>query len=123
MMNKAAKPRLNQMSLQKMAERQRTDINASAYRSRLLGLFRNLLDDFIYTLETHSCSDAELLEIEKDLEAVEAALVHLWISVPYNNVLFTPRHLPNEQVFRLDTLLKQTKKKKNHLKLAHSKAA
>lgn len=117
------KPRLNQYSLVRMAERQRIYIQASAYRSRLLSLFHHYLTHLIDELNRDGHSPEELSRVEKDLEAIEAALIHLWISLPYNEALTTPDRLPVEQIYRLNTVVNETKKLKRHLKLAHSRAA
>lgn len=117
------KPRLNKQSLVTMAERQRTYIRASAYRSQLLSMFNHYLTYLIEQLNEEEHPPLELFQVEKDLEAIEAALIHLWISLPYNEALTVVSRLPDEQISRLKDVMGETKKLKRHLKLAHSRAA
>lgn len=105
-----------------MAIRHKTAIRASAYRSRLLSVFTDYLVQLIEELSLKKFEAAELVEIEKNLETLEMALVHLWISVPYNQALAIPRILSEEQLLRLKTIAKPLPRA-NHLRLAHSRAA
>lgn len=120
---KPSVPRLNKRSLKQMAERHRTSIQASAYRSRLLTLFQDYLTYLIEELNNREQEPYELMVVEKDLEAIEAALMHLWVLLPYNEVLTMPNRLPEDQIVRLKEVLGETKKLRRHLRLAHSRAA
>ena|SRR3990167_7329698 len=119
----ALKPRLNQESLKVMAERHRRYIHASAYRSRLLSFFAHYLTHLINELGLKKREPHELYEWEKELEAIEAALIHLWIDLPYNGCLYTPNRLPDEQIARISTIARKTRLNPPHLRIAYSKAA
>lgn len=114
------KPRLNQISLHQMAKRHATSIQASAYSSELLSRLTDYLLELADNLKYKEHSPEELVDIETTLEAIEAALKHLWISPPYNEALTTPRALPKEQILRLKTILKKAQRK-NHLRIAYSR--
>ena len=117
------KPRLNKASLARMAERHRTNIQASIFRNRILLLLHYYLTHVINDLQKREHLPHELIEVEKDLEAIDAALVHLWISLPYNDALNIPRRLPEEHQGRIATVLKESQKLKSNLRLAYSRAA
>ena len=118
------KPRLNKASLTRMAERHRTNIQASIYRNHVLLLLHFYLTHVIGDLYQREHLPHELIDLEKDLEAIDAALVHLWISPPYNEALTIPRRLPDEHKGRITTVLEQSQKlKRQHLRLAYSRAA
>lgn len=118
------KPRLNKESLTRMAERHRTNIQASIYRNRVLLLLHYYLTHVINDLYKREHLPQELIDLEKDLEAIDAALIHLWVSPPYNGALNIPRRLPEEHQGRITTVLEQSKKmKRQHLRLAYSRAA
>ncbi len=117
------KPRLNKQSLKVMAIRHRTSIQASAIRSRLLSILSIYLHHLISLLDKEEHHIEDLINIEKDLEAIEAALIHVWISFPYNETLKVPRGLSHEHVDRLKTLTEEGKRMQRHLKIATSKAA
>ncbi|MDO8519308.1 MAG: hypothetical protein Q7T11_04010 [Deltaproteobacteria bacterium] len=118
------KPRLNKLSLARMAERHRTNIQASIFRNRILLLLHFYLTHVINDLHKRDHLPHELIEVEKDLEAIDAALVHHWISPPYNEALLIPRRFPDEHKGRITNVLEETKKlKRQHLKLAYSRAA
>lgn len=118
-----AKPRLNQRSLKQMAKRHRTCISASAYRSHTLHFLSHYLTHCINELESKDCHPHELFDWEKDLEAIEAALIHLWIALPYNDVLFIPERLPDAMIARINTMARKSKIRSRHLRLAYSAAA
>lgn len=113
-----AKPRLNQYSLKMAAKRHYTSIEASAYRSRLLHTLKTYLGELVVFLDReHETSD--LLQIEWDLESIEAALKHLWIVTPYNDSLFMPDCLSEEQIQRISKMAR-IKSPNRHLRLAYS---
>lgn len=118
-----AKPRLNLPSLKRMAERHHRSILSRPYRSRLLKLLGLYLSNVIADLEDKEHSPEMLASIERDLEAVEVALVHLWISIPYNDSLFVPEKLAAEQIDRLHHLINQAQRRESPLRLAFSEAA
>lgn len=119
----ALKPRLNQFSLKVMAERHLTCIHASAYRSRLLSFFAGYLTQMINEMESKEREPLELYEWEKELEAIEAALVHLWVALPYNEILHLPDRLPDDQIARINTIARKNRLANRHLRIAYSKAA
>lgn len=117
----AVKPRLNQSSLKKWAERHRTSILASAYRNQILSLLTHYLSHLIAELESRDHAAPELCDLEKTLEAIEAALIHLWIDPPYNTCLTIPRSLPEEQISRLREIIKESRRLKRPLRLAYTR--
>lgn len=117
------KARMSQESLLKMAERHRTAIFATAYRSRLLSNFGFYLGHVIRDLATRTHHPTELIDMEKNLEAIEAALVHLWVLLPYNDILTLPDRLPNDQISRLNAVYQQSHRLQRHLRLAYIRAA
>lgn len=117
------KPRLNQPSLKRMAERHHRSILSKPFRSRLLKLLGFYLAAVIAELEEKEHAPENLAAIERDLEAVESALIHLWISIPYNDALFVPEKLAAEQIERLHLLIRETQFKQRPLRLAFSEAA
>jgi len=123
LMDKVIKARLNQISLKTMAERHRRHIHASAYRSHLLNMFGHYLSQLIEDLTSKDFTTHELIDLEKDLEAVEAALVHLWIELPYNEALTIVDCLPDAMITRLHIMINKAKIQKRHLRLAYSDAA
>ena len=117
----AVKPRLNQSSLKKWAERHRTSIAASAYRNQILNLLTHYLSHLITGLESRDHASEELCDLEKTLETIEAALIHLWIDPPYNTCLTIPRGLPEEQISRLREIIKESRRLKRPLRLAYTR--
>lgn len=115
------RPRLNQSSLKKWAERHRTSILASAYRNQLLSLLTHYLSHLIDELESRDHESEELCDLEKTLEAIEAALIHLWVDPPYNGCLTIPRRLPEEQICRLRQIIKESRRLKRPLRLAYTR--
>ncbi|HBF13911.1 MAG TPA: hypothetical protein DDW49_11095 [Deltaproteobacteria bacterium] len=115
---------MNQPSLIAMAKRQMVFIASSSFRSRLLKAITCYLELSLKNMEERIFSDEEKIEMEKNLEALEMALHHLWIDVPYNEILFLPKSLPEEQMTRLKNILHEVKKEnRKHLKIAFSRAA
>lgn len=111
---------MNQESLLRMARRYLKSIRSSTYRSPLLALFSEHLTQILQELrsEPHPADDLKILE--QDLEAIGAALVHLHISFPYNEILYVPRILPEEHIRRIQESLQNAKRRKRHLRIAHS---
>lgn len=120
---KIIKPRLNQASLMQMAKRHKTSILASAYRNQILPHFISYLTHVINKLSEAIHPPHEMIDVEKNLEAIEAALVHLWITFPYNEVLSVPRRLASEQIDRISLVLEEGKRMRRHLHIAYPKAA
>lgn len=111
------KARLNHVSLRQMAIRQLTHIHASAKQSSILALFRYFLAQMIEDLTKENIGDEALFRMEENLEDIDAALIHLWVSLPYNTALLVPKQLPADQVTRLKKIIKQSEELKRHLKL------
>lgn len=114
------KPRLNQISLHQMAKRHATSIQASVYSSELLSRLTDYLLELADSLKYKEHPSEELVDIEITLEVIEAALKHLWVSLPYNEALTTPRTLSQEQISRLKAILKKAQRK-THLRIAYSR--
>ncbi len=112
--------RLNRDSLIHMATRQVKSIFSSGNKSSLLKKMSDYLLRVISVLENDHTHD-DLKQLEEHLELTQCALIHLWISPPYNGILFVPRALSHVQIDALQALLES--KRKNHLKIAYSKAA
>lgn len=117
------RPYLNQNSLTMMAKRHSTQIQASACRSRILTQLSSYLSCIISELEQKHHSNEALIELEKNLEAIESALLHQCVTTPFNEILTIPRKLPEDLILRLQKIIQDVKKLKSHLRLAYSKAA
>lgn len=111
------KPRLNRLSLQRMAQRHLSAIYASAFKSRLLSLFKYYLLHLLDNFESQELGLEDLYHIEANLEAIDAALIHLWIQIPYNDALSTPTKLPQEQITRLSAIIETSHKLTPYLRL------
>ncbi len=116
-------PRLNHPSLVQMAKRMSITILSSGFKSKTLEHISDYLTQLISHIESKTLDLTELVQLEKNLETIEVALVHLWISPPYNGCLYIPNKLTYEQVDLLRELLHQNKVSKRHLKIAYSQAA
>ncbi|OGQ07403.1 MAG: hypothetical protein A3G32_05425 [Deltaproteobacteria bacterium RIFCSPLOWO2_12_FULL_40_28] len=117
------RPYLNQNSLTRMARRHSAQIQASAFRSRILTQLASYLACIISELEQKHQSSETLIELEKNLEAIESALLHQCVTTPFNEILTIPRRLPEDLILRLQKIITDVKKLKSNLRLAYSKAA
>lgn len=107
-----------------MAFRHRNSIQASAMRHRVLKTLNFYLSHLLSLMSEEKSLPDELLQIEKDLEAIEAALVHFFISFPYNETLKVKRELTPDHRLRLKEMAEKTRLlKRSHLRVAISTAA
>jgi hypothetical protein len=118
--NNSVMPRFNKASLMRMARRQHKNILSSGFKSPLLDLFSGFLMEAQTRLKEPVLTQDAMAGIESDLEIIDAALVHLTISFPVNETLYVPRKLMPQQIGRLSQMLTNKKKRRGHLRIAHS---
>ncbi|MDO8643721.1 MAG: hypothetical protein Q7S00_01980 [bacterium] len=109
----AVKPHLNIPSLQRKAASSLHHIASSGFASyRYSEVWVRYLRTVLEKLQDENPSPVyELREMELDLEAIEAGMIHMNITSRPVEVLFLPRELPPEMIDRLGTL---KQKVRNH---------
>jgi hypothetical protein len=101
-----------------MAIRHKKAILSSGYKSQALIEIAHYLECLAKHLDSREFLSEELAHIESNLEIIELFLVQLWISPPYNEILFIQRNLDRKQQEVILNVLEESKKQRRHLKLA-----